>query len=117
MDVLATITICTNDITPTLFCGEEGYDVILVQMVNVLAVWDEEHIALESSKEPTLEAKVRHDKVENEISTFEVSFGHEIQEENYYDALEELDELDPLEIDCAKTYPIVFNTKEREKTA
>ena len=46
LDVLATITICTNDVTPTLFCDEEGYDVILIQMVNVLTVQDEEHTAL-----------------------------------------------------------------------
>ena len=30
MDVLATVTICVNDVTPTLFCDKEGYDVILV---------------------------------------------------------------------------------------
>ena len=41
---------------------------------------------------------MRHVKVENEISTFEASFGHETQGENYYDASYELEELDPLDI-------------------
>ena len=98
MDVLATVTICVNDVNPTLFCDEEGYDVILVQMVNVLTIQDEDPLTLESSIEPSLEAEVRHVKVENEISTFDLSSRHEMQGGNYYDASDELDEFDPLEI-------------------
>ena len=36
MDVLAILTICTNDMSPTLFCDEDGYKVVPMQMVNVL---------------------------------------------------------------------------------
>ena len=77
MDVLAIVIICANDVNPTLLCDKEGYDIIFVQMVNFLTIQDEEHLALESFIEPSLEAKVRHVKVENEISTFEVSSRHE----------------------------------------
>ena len=110
MDVLATITICVNDVTSTLFCDQEGYDVILVQMINVLYIQNKEHIALELSKEPSLEAKVRHVKVENEISTFEVSSGHETEGENQYVASDELEELDTLEIPETLDQPIIFKT-------
>ena len=34
MDVLAAIRICTNDVTTTFFCDEEGYDIISMNMVN-----------------------------------------------------------------------------------
>ena len=37
-DVLATITICVNDVTPTLFCDEDGFYIIIVQMVNVISI-------------------------------------------------------------------------------
>ena len=94
MDVLATVTICTNNVNPILFCDEEGYDIIPMQMVNIVAVQDEDHLTLESSIKCSLEAEVRHAKIENEISTFELSFGHETQGENYYDAFDELKDLD-----------------------
>ena len=38
---LATVTICKNDVTPTLFCDKEGYDIILVQIVNFLNIQEE----------------------------------------------------------------------------
>ena len=36
-DILATLDVCTNEVNPTLFCDEEGYDLFSFQMVNVLA--------------------------------------------------------------------------------
>ena len=77
-------------------------------MVNVLTIQDEEHIVLESSKQPSVEVKVRHVKVENEISTFEVSSEHETQGEKYYDASDELDEIDPLNIPKKQDRPFIF---------
>ena len=40
-DVLAIVTICVNDVTPTLFCDEDGFDVIPIQMVNVINIQGE----------------------------------------------------------------------------
>ena len=50
--------------------------------------------------------------MENEVSTFDVSLEHETQGENYYDALDELDTLDPLENEGGKAKPIIFKTRE-----
>ena len=35
-DVLATMDVCVNEVTPTVFCDEEGYDIIPVHMIRVL---------------------------------------------------------------------------------
>ena len=35
-DVLATVDVCVNEVTPTVFCDEEGYDIIPVHMIRVL---------------------------------------------------------------------------------
>ena len=35
-DVLATVFVCVNEVTPTVFCDEAGYDIIPVHMVRVL---------------------------------------------------------------------------------
>ena len=116
-DVLAIVTISVNDITSTLFCDEEGYDIIPVQMVNVLNILEENNLNPKLLIEPTIEVNVNHVKIENEVSTFDLSFEQETQGEKYHDALDELDELDALEIDGTKTYSIVFKTKERAKLA
>ena len=34
-DVLATVDVCINKVTPTVFCDEEGYDIIPIHMVEV----------------------------------------------------------------------------------
>ena len=43
IDVLAIATICVNDVTPTLFCDKEGFDIIPIQMVNVIDIQEENH--------------------------------------------------------------------------
>ena len=35
-DILATVDICVNEVTPTVFFDEEGYDIIPIHMVRVL---------------------------------------------------------------------------------
>ena len=35
-DILATLDVCTNEVTPTMFCDEEGYDLFPFQMVKIL---------------------------------------------------------------------------------
>ena len=37
-DVLATVDVCVNEVTPTVFCDEEGYDIVPVHMVRVLSL-------------------------------------------------------------------------------
>ena len=111
MHCLVTLDVCIVN-HGIKFCDKEGYDIILVHMVNVLTIQNEEHLALESSIDTSLEAEVRHVQVENKISTFELSFGHETQRENYYDASYELKELHPLEIPKTQNQPIIFKTQE-----
>ena len=36
MDGQATVDVCVNEVTPTFFCDEEGYDLIPFQMVSVI---------------------------------------------------------------------------------
>ena len=80
-------------------------------------IQEENNSTPETLAEPTIDGEINHVKLDNEVSTFDLSSEQETQGENYYDALDELDELDPLEIYDTKTYPIVFKTKERAKLA
>ena len=98
-----------------MFCDEDGIDVIPIQMVNVLETREEDSSIQEPSKDQTIKIELNHVKIENEVSTLALSSVHETQREKYHDALDELDEIDPLEIDGTKTYPLVFKTKERAK--
>ena len=41
-DILATIDVCTNEVTPTMFCDEEGYNLFPFQMVKVLQPIEED---------------------------------------------------------------------------
>ena len=93
-DVLATVTICVNEVIPTLFCNEEGFDVIPIQMVNVLEHLEEESPTQDSYGDPTIEKGLNHVKIDNEVSTFDLSSEHETLEENYYDAFDEFEDLD-----------------------
>ena len=90
------ITICTIDVNPTLLYDEEGYDVIQLQVVNVLLVGDEIPLTPKQHIENSLENHVRYVRVESEISTFELSFDHETQGKNSYDASNEVGELEPI---------------------
>ena len=36
MDTLATRDVCVNEVTPTLFCDEEGYDLVPFRMVSII---------------------------------------------------------------------------------
>ena len=74
-----------------MLCDEEGFDIIPMQMVSVLAVQDGDPLTSKLSTKPLLEAKMRHVKIENEISTFERSSRQEMQGGNYYDASDEVD--------------------------
>ena len=36
MDTLAMVDVCIKDVTPTIFCDEEGFDLVSFQMVVVI---------------------------------------------------------------------------------
>ena len=93
-DVLATVTICVNDVTPTLFCDKDGFDIILIQMVNVINIQEENNSIHELIDEKTIEIELNHVKLDNEVSTFDLSSKHKTQGENYYDVSDELEDLD-----------------------
>ena len=69
-NILSMITICTNDIDPTFFCNEEGYDVVPLPMVNVLLIKDKIPLKPKPQIKPLLETHIRHVHVENKICTF-----------------------------------------------
>ena len=35
-DVLATVDVCVNEVTPTVFCDEQGYDLVPFHMIKVI---------------------------------------------------------------------------------
>ena len=44
------------------------------------------------NEDPPLETEFNHVKVDNQISTFDISSGYETQGTNYYDASDELED-------------------------
>ena len=68
-DVLATVTICVNEVIPTLFCDEDGFDVIPIQMVNVLETQEECNPIQDSIGDHTIEKELNHVKIDNQVST------------------------------------------------
>ena len=93
-DVLATVDVCVNEVTPTVFCDEEGYDIIPVHMVRVL----HEETKLEDDKRDTTKPP-RDLKLIKEISICDKDPVNESSNEEedhhgqiYYDASDELEE-------------------------
>ena len=111
-DVLATMTICVNEVVPTLFCDEDGFDVIPIQMVNVLETQEECNPKQESNEDPPLEKEINHINIDNQVSTFDLSSGHETQGTNYYDASDELEDWDLQENQNKHANPMIFKTRE-----
>ena len=110
--VLATVTICVNDVTPTLFCDEDSFDVIPIQTVIAIRGPEENNPTQESFGDHTIEIELDHVKLDNEVSTFDLSFEHETQGETYYDASNELKEVDLHETQTKQGNPIIFKTQE-----
>ena len=80
--------------------------------MNVINIQEGNNLTLELLKDPTLEVEVNHVRIENEVSTFDLSFEHETQGENYYDASYELQDLDFQGTPKKKDNPIIFRTRE-----
>jgi hypothetical protein len=55
-DVLATVDVCVNEVTPTVFCDEEGYDLTPFHMIRVITNNVEN---MEESKEQAHKRKIR----------------------------------------------------------
>ena len=95
-----------------MFCDEDGFDVIPAQMVNVINIQEENSPIQESLRDHTIEIELNHVKLDNEVSTFDLSFEHETQGENYYHASDELEDVDLQETQAKVDNPIIFKTSE-----
>ena len=109
---MATVTICVNEVIPTLFCDEEGLDVIPIQMVNVLEIQEECNLEPDFKEDPSLGIELNHVKIDNQISSFDLSLGHETQGTSYYDASDELENWDLQKNQNEHVNPVIFRTRE-----
>ena len=117
MDTLATVDVCVNEVTPTIFCDIEGFDLVPFQMV--LVIQDPStHVSLEGDEANTLAKENGAMYIKDEIliqdrgdvknvddSSFEMEDQHG---ELFYDASDELEEYQ--EKDC-----IVIQLKNRRQ--
>ena len=55
---------------------------------------------------------MKHVKIDNEVSTFDLLSEYEMQGEKYYDSLDELEDLDLHETPTKQDHPIIFKTRE-----
>lgn len=85
-DILATLDVSVNDVTPTLFCDEEGYDMVPIRMLSVATDLEVEH---EVNGE---EIAIRLAKQVDEISIHDLSENEMEDRQVYYDASDEFDE-------------------------
>ncbi|MCO5551799.1 hypothetical protein L7F22_005301 [Adiantum nelumboides] len=66
--ILSTLDICVNELTPTKFCDEEGYDLVTLQMASVIL-----ESGLESDEnEDQLTQRVECKRIVNEISLIDL---------------------------------------------
>ncbi|MCO5581536.1 hypothetical protein L7F22_035422 [Adiantum nelumboides] len=100
--ILATLDICVNELTPTRFCDDEGYDLIPFNMIQgVLVTVDESHDKNETKWEKSETQCVRiHDKifiVDMELKTNksekELS-KNDSKDNSFHDAIEMLQNLE-----------------------
>ena len=112
-DVLATVDVCVNEVTPTVFCDEEGYDIIPVHMVRVL----HEETKQEDDEQETITTTIepRDLKLIEEISICDKDPANKSsndeddhQEHVYYDASDELEEYEEPE-------PIVVQLRDEKE--
>lgn len=109
MDVLVTVDVCVNETSPTVFCDEEGFDLVPFHIVS--AVLEKTNKAVcEDNPTDEIEAKMKALNIHDEISMNDnINLGNEsddsdssIEEEGpscqlFYDVVDELDEYDTLD--------------------
>ena len=113
MDVLATVDVCVNETCPTVFCDDEGYDLVQFHMVSAV-MGDCEEAACEHDPISEIEADLKAMNIREEISIHDnINIGNEGNESDstledegpsdqlFYDASDELEdynEPDPMTI-------------------
>ena len=100
MDILATVDVCVNEVNPTVFCDEEGYDLVPFHMISVTSdpLNQEKQEELHNPQETP--ANILY--LEEEISIRERESSEEMSDcpsedkipigEEYYDASDELED-------------------------
>ena len=100
--ILATLDVCVNKTTPTVFCDEEGYNVIPICMINVhhssdspkeaLHEQEESKSDIVSKEQEELDAAILRLGLQEEISIRDLSEeeDEEVIDQVFYDASDEL---------------------------
>ena len=92
-DVLATVDVCVNEVTPTVFCDEEGYDIVPVHMVRVLHDETKQEGEKQDNTEPRDLKLLEEISICDEDPADESSSEEEDHHEQiYYDASDELED-------------------------
>ena len=102
MDTLATVDVCVNEVTPTVFCDEEGYDLVPFRMVSIIQEPLESKITegrdINTVNEVTEILMVREEisicdksQENEEVSSSEED--NELNKQLFYDASDELEDL------------------------
>ena len=102
--ILATLDICVNETTPTIFCNEEGYNIIPICMIKVdhengapddAIQWQEvPESGTTNEEQEELDVAIRHLGLQDEISIRDLSEDEdeEIKDQVFYDASDELED-------------------------
>ena len=107
MDILAILDVCVNEVTPTIFCDEEGYDLIPFHMV--FAIKDhsnQQEIEEESHEVEEDGVNILHNREEISVRDKEssknlsdsTSDDEAQQGEQYYDASDKLEDFQDVEL-------------------
>ncbi|MCO5577929.1 hypothetical protein L7F22_031764 [Adiantum nelumboides] len=79
--ILSTLDICVNELTPTKFCDEEGYDLVTLQMASVIL-----ESGSESDEKEKFTRRVECKRIVNEISVINIE---KRMEDEFMDSLSE----------------------------
>ncbi|MCO5599137.1 hypothetical protein L7F22_053237 [Adiantum nelumboides] len=102
--ILSTLDICVNELTPTKFCDEEGYDLVTLQIKSViLESWSES-----DENEEKFTQKVECKRIIDEISVID------IEKQTEYEFRDSLSEDLPL---LDEDFPIIEADDERSKSS
>ena len=119
------LDVCINEVTPIIFCDEEGYDIIPIHMVKVFH--EGPNTNTEDQESTTNEIKPQDLKLCEEVSIHDINQWSESSEEEndhrdqvYYDAsdkLEDFEEPDPIIVQLrdGKEITIPQESKELQK--
>ena len=104
MDVLATVDVCVNETCPTVFCDDEGYDLVQFHMVSAI-IEESEEATCEHDPINRIETDLKAMNIRDEISIHDnINPGNEGDESDntvedkgpsnqlFYDASDELED-------------------------